>query len=292
VEFDIPRVAAGDTHETRYPVATARRGVITVGPLTLERSDPIGLAAKGAARIEPVSLIVHPRTDRLRLPPPAVMRALDGVVDNAEPNGSLSFSMLREYVPGDDRRRIHWPSSARLGHLVVKELVDANLPGVSLLLDCREGVTDDQMAEERISIAASIARFVVDQGFVGELVLSDGSCHSWDLGAARPVEDLLDFLATAQLHSEGGLDFGIQRLLMSQPGRLAIGILGSAARGELAQVAMLKRRFSAVTGVQVVSGRPQIGNTMGIGRIQAPTCESFAQLWNAGAGDAVTQRVS
>ena len=42
--------------------------------------------------------------------------------------GSMAFSSLREYAPGDDPRQIHWRTTARLGRLVVREHVDTNEP--------------------------------------------------------------------------------------------------------------------------------------------------------------------
>lgn len=68
--------------------------------------------------------------------PTGAGRSLDGRVDGV-PHGSITFDSLREYVVGDELRRVHWRTSARVGELMVRENVDTSLPRLVVLLDNR-----------------------------------------------------------------------------------------------------------------------------------------------------------
>jgi uncharacterized protein (DUF58 family) len=70
------------------------------------------------------------------------------------------FRSLREYRPGDNPKRIHWPTSARLQKLYVREFERREMPSVLILLD--SFVPEDQSAEsagrrERYERAVSFA---------------------------------------------------------------------------------------------------------------------------------------
>jgi uncharacterized protein (DUF58 family) len=49
--------------------------------------------------------------------------------------GGIEFSEVREYMPGDDVKRIDWNVSARFGGLFVKEFVEENELNVFLMID-------------------------------------------------------------------------------------------------------------------------------------------------------------
>ena len=49
--------------------------------------------------------------------------------------GGIEFSEVREYIPGDDVKRIDWNVSARHNNLFVKEFVEENELNVYLILD-------------------------------------------------------------------------------------------------------------------------------------------------------------
>jgi hypothetical protein len=47
----------------------------------------------------------------------------------------LAFHALREYQPGDDRRYIHWRSSAKAGKLLVRQFLDTRRSHVTIIVD-------------------------------------------------------------------------------------------------------------------------------------------------------------
>src|SRR5690606_8103670 len=66
-------------------------------------------------------LYVHPRTVRIESTAAGLVRDLEGKTVKKLSDNDVAFHALREYVPGDDRRYIHWRSSARTGTLMVRQ---------------------------------------------------------------------------------------------------------------------------------------------------------------------------
>lgn len=142
VPVPLLRLRPGRDTTVRYDVPTVRRGVVRVGPLRVTRRDPLGLVALARAYGPTVPVWVHPRVHPLAAVPTGAGRSLDGRVD-AVPHGSITFDSLREYVVGDELRRVHWRTSARVGELMVRENVDTSLPRIVVLLDNRAAAHPD-----------------------------------------------------------------------------------------------------------------------------------------------------
>ena len=74
-----------------------------------------------------VTLLVQPHVIALDPRPAGRARHLEGPVsDTGAARHAQTFHSLREYVPGDDIRRIHWRSTARTGTLMVRDHVDTS----------------------------------------------------------------------------------------------------------------------------------------------------------------------
>jgi uncharacterized protein (DUF58 family) len=91
--------------------------------------------------------------------PAGLSRSLDGRIDKV-PHGTITFDSLREYVVGDELRRVHWRSSAKVGQLMVREQLDTSEPTIVVLLDDRGRAsgrrTDAESFESACEAAASI----------------------------------------------------------------------------------------------------------------------------------------
>ena len=97
------------------------RGRHEIGPLLLRVTDPFGLVEVPRWFRHSDWLTVTPRT--VALPPLALGGSRSGVGDNrprAFASGSAEDVTVREYRRGDDLRRVHWRSSARMGELMVR----------------------------------------------------------------------------------------------------------------------------------------------------------------------------
>ena len=121
VGFHLPGLPAGGDHEEIFAIPTSRRSVIDVGPVRTVRGDPLGLMRRGVVWGEPQELYVHPRTVPLSSSAAGFIHDLEGRPTRDITSADLSFHALREYVPGDDRRHVHWRTSARTGKLMVRQ---------------------------------------------------------------------------------------------------------------------------------------------------------------------------
>jgi uncharacterized protein (DUF58 family) len=152
---------------------------------------------------------------------------------------------VREYVPGDPLKRIHWPSSARKQMLIVKEFEKDPLAEVSIFLDMRKSVhvkrenhaainldpiwwvnspktfkLPSDTAEYAISIAASVAKYYLRQKReVGLIVASQNYTALPAERGERQLGKILETLAVVQ--PEG--DMPLWALVNSQVGHLARG---------------------------------------------------------------------
>ncbi|MCZ7423796.1 DUF58 domain-containing protein [Verrucosispora sp. WMMA2121] len=166
VPVPVLRLRPGADTTVSYPVPTSRRGVVPVGPLRVVRRDPLGLMVLARSYGDVVPVWVHPRVHPLRAVPTGAGRSLDGRVD-AVPHGSITFDSLREYVVGDELRRVHWRTSARVGELMVRENVDTSLPRIVVLLDNRSSAHPDRVGgvaesfESACEAAASVVTAAV-----------------------------------------------------------------------------------------------------------------------------------
>jgi uncharacterized protein (DUF58 family) len=136
--FALPTLAAGAEHDELFAIPTERRGVITVGPVSSVRGDPVGLIRRAVLWTEPEELYVHPRTIKIGGSAAGFLHDLEGRETREITNADLSFHALREYVPGDDRRYVHWRSSARTGTLMVRQFEETRRSHLVLALSVQE----------------------------------------------------------------------------------------------------------------------------------------------------------
>ncbi|WP_170207926.1 DUF58 domain-containing protein [Rarobacter incanus] len=117
----VPARAGG--WQTTYHVAPTELGTWPLGNLRLRFEDPLGLIAVSADFADDTHLIVVPRilAGPAQGTPPASPAALLAAGRTRGARGAeMDDSLLREYAPGDDVRRVHWPSSARRRTLMVR----------------------------------------------------------------------------------------------------------------------------------------------------------------------------
>ena len=159
------------------------------------------------------------------------MRDLEGMTTNDLSPADIAFHTLREYVPGDDRRSIHWRSSARTGKLMVRQFVDTRRAHLGLILSTR---ADDYASEDEFEAAVSVV------GSLGVSALLQGQqVTSISGGTALPARgrmQLLDGLSAVELDADGdGIDTVTRRSRRAlDTASVAIIVSGSRASiGEL-----------------------------------------------------------
>jgi uncharacterized protein (DUF58 family) len=153
------------------PRVASRRGVYRVLRFELRSSAPLGVFVRSRvvrARL-PFELVVAPRPAAQPASTAPVThslreRPIDAPVAFASPRspgGGDTVRAVRPYVPGDAARLVHWPTSARLGTLVVREHEPPPAVGIALVVDLN-GDPDD--VEEAASRAAGIGAATLAAG--------------------------------------------------------------------------------------------------------------------------------
>lgn len=203
----IPTLVGGQTRREVYRLVPTRRGVFTIGPLRVIRRDALGLTRRASIVAGPATIVVHPLVElvadrvvsRAWQDPPVRVRA-----SRSGPSG-FELGGLRDYVTGDDPRRIAWRASARTidrdtGAIryVVQELEMGITDRVSIVLDTdarRHSPGDPSTSfETAVAVAASIAVHHLHEGFSVSLETSRGQLLPAQRGRRARVR-VLDALA-------------------------------------------------------------------------------------------------
>lgn len=157
-QFMVPRLQAGQAHEELFAVPTKRRAVLVVGPVRSVRDDPLSLMRRQVTWAKAQELYVHPRTVRLDEAASGFLRDLEGTPSSDLSSSDIAFHALRDYAPGDDRRHVHWRTTARTGKLMVRQFEETRRSHVVVALaNLAEDYASDEEFELAVSAAASIA---------------------------------------------------------------------------------------------------------------------------------------
>lgn len=173
--FAMPGLPRGAAFEDVFLVPTRRRGIITVGPVRTVRGDPLGLVRKERVWEKPLDLFVHPRTLSIPSMSTGFIRDLEGQPTRNLTTDDVSFHALREYVPGDERRSIHWKSTAKTGTFMVRQFEETRRSHLMVALSLFGGdYANDDEFEMAVSVAGSLGiRAIRDGRTVSVVVSSD-----------------------------------------------------------------------------------------------------------------------
>ncbi len=224
--FALDVLQGGDDVRRSYVIQPRRRGIHQVGPLEVEWGDPFGLTRRRRTILESATVIVHPGreaahdriTSRAWEDPP-----VRPPVSKPWPTG-FEFYGMRDYVHGDDPRRIVWRASARTedadgnGRFLVREAEQGITDRVHILLDNdrRHHADGDPSATFELGVRAAAS--------LGVRHLEDGLSVSLDANEAplaahlrgRPAQiPLLDQLADLDLGTTS-FEQAVQRLFVDQ----------------------------------------------------------------------------
>ena len=166
----------------RISTYLAKRGMYHSGIVKLVSQDPFGLFRLRRDFIDPHPYIVFPAVEAL----PDLGARFAGLPSDSRATKhweqiTTDVSSIRSYVEGDSMRRIHWPYTARMNELMVKEF-DMGLSAEAwVLLDMHHlshyGIEQDDVnntEELAVTVAASIVGRLMDQSMpVGLAVNGD-----------------------------------------------------------------------------------------------------------------------
>ena len=223
--FDIPRLSPGAEHQEVFTVPTRHRGVITVGPVRSIRGDALGLVRRSQNWTEPVDLFIHPRTVNLDSTAIGFIRDIEGAVTQDLSSSDVSFHALREYTPGDDRRNVHWKTTARTGRLMVRQFEETRRAHLLVIHDLDPQAWDEEEDfETSVSASASLLLAAVRDSREISLVTQAGRPYL-PTGAR-----VLDTFTTLNPVEGAGDLVGLTRQAVSTVPQASVTVLVTGAR--------------------------------------------------------------
>lgn len=164
----VPRLGAGlevlVTMEETFP----RRGRHQLPRVRIVTRFPFGLFLKASRPLLGQEVLVYPEVRPLT---PEDLKGLDGAGSQPqrEVGQGADLHNLRDYRWGDDPRLIHWKSSAKTDHPVVRELEAEAAVAIRLVLEPADGPAEPERVEAAVSRAASLAAHLIAEGAEVEL---------------------------------------------------------------------------------------------------------------------------
>ncbi len=194
-------IRSGGESRLMFEFSSPSRSNYQIGPLAVRIRDPFGLYLT-EKRLPSETLRVMPRPEHLsnvRLRPRHVEPWPGSVPSKALGMGSEFYS-LREYVFGDDPKRINWKASAHYNSLIVNETEAERVTDIMIVLDADVtffGLGGTEMFEREVRAAASISRFLLRQGNRVGLVVQGGERGSVPAGFGKRHERRILYLLAA-----------------------------------------------------------------------------------------------
>jgi uncharacterized protein (DUF58 family) len=283
-------LSSGERTAAAYRLPTARRGLVTAGPLRVRRADVLGIASRSTVVPGIAELLVTPHHTPVSMGHHAAAGALGDLVRmKALGQTGTEFHALRPYVPGDDIRRISWKASARSTDLIVKDTAPEGLRRCTVVLDLDaagySGEAGTQAFERAVSAAASVLTGAVQAGLLTRVVAADVDLRGHDVAAAAlrwlaTVEPREHTTAVPALQTTEGL--GLLVVVAPSVERPFVAEVRSNASPDDVVVVVATRHHTTSTGgerhlVVDATDTPDTGDTGSTG--------AFTASWAALVGD-------
>lgn len=283
----------GQASRSTYPVQPRRRGRYTLDGFRYRFVDLLGFWVHTVRVAHPTPLVVTPAVTPL---PPTSAHAYGATGETPIPQTAVrgpDDAMVREYQPRDDVRRIHWPSTARAGTLMVRREEAAWDPTAWVLLDSRAGVHplvrgEYPSFEWLVSAAASIGLRLLADGFTVTLVDAEGSRTEVSADVPGAVGAWLDPLVDADLTGASDLHEATTRMAQAGSEHLLVALLGGLDLGSadlLAATTGSRQQRIAVVAIPDAAARSgfEAGRAVLVDHgwevREASTGEELARLW-------------
>lgn len=171
------KVPPGRTQRTSYRHTFHRRGLYKFDGFRVATKFPFALFHKSRDVHEDGEVLVFPAVHQVPPPAPRARYLGDSQMNRIGRRGE--FFGLREYRDGDDRRMIHWRSSARTGRLLVREYEEEAQQRATIIVDNALPAGADEALEnaleEAISLAASLASSYIAMNYSVRLIARGAS---------------------------------------------------------------------------------------------------------------------
>lgn len=218
-QFLVPPLGPREQWDEMFSVVTHRRGLISIGPARSVRSDGLGLLRRVRMWDRPDILRVHPRTVRVPFNATGFHVDVEGVTTAKLSSSDVSFHALRDYAPGDDRRNVHWASTARLGRLIVRQFEETRRSHHMIVIDTAAHTWPHEAFEAAISVGASLAL----AGLGASRTVSMSTSSGW-VSTTSPVR-MLDALTEVEAKDAVDIEDRVRRCIEERAGVSAVTII-------------------------------------------------------------------
>jgi uncharacterized protein (DUF58 family) len=199
-----PHGAALHSGETQF----ARRGRHTIEKLKTASRFPFGFFIKTRNYTVDAECICYPEIlphDRLDISVADIL----GSHQRLERGLGNDLHTIREYVPSDSARHVHWKASAKTGALKTREFATEDSRRIILAFDRFGGPRDDERFEEQVSQAASVAFYLIKSG--AEVMLVSDEWESPTGSSESNLDEILRYLALVERSESAQMpDFDLQ----------------------------------------------------------------------------------
>ena len=222
VRVPVATVGGGQEFAHTYTIRPTLRGIYKLGPIAAEWTDPFGLARHQQVLTDPIDVIVHPSTDAIFDRPLTRMwedPPFRPPVSKPWPQG-FEFYGMRDYIPGDDPRRIVWTAAARTGRYLVRESEQGITDRITLVIDNEASAHSPGYPSDTFELAvravASLGAYHIKHGYSVRLISNDAVIAP-ELRGGRARITLLDELAKLELSDASPHD-AIERVVTERRG--------------------------------------------------------------------------
>jgi len=243
------------------------RGRFAISDARIELGDHLGLESVSLA-VDPAgaAVVVHPRLVELQM-----LFSDAGRLGGAgrrlllrRPAG-FDFHSVREYTQGESLRRVHWPTTARRGQLMVKELEDTPRDTVVVLLDCDPagacGEPGGSSFDDAVRAAGSVLKVYAGRGRKAALASTGvGSAVVQVSSLVEGLQTMLGVLAAAKPDARTKLAHWLahEHTRTAQAGELVVVTANLEPAAVDVLLALATRRHLSVVWIDAPSyaGRP------------------------------------
>ncbi|MBD3227428.1 MAG: DUF58 domain-containing protein [Candidatus Lokiarchaeota archaeon] len=209
-----------------YVLYLRRRGIYRIGPTKIRIKDRLGYLVEEQEISSYSTLLVYPTYDDVRRMEAFASRRRQGLIFGAhrtkQKGMGTEFFGIREYVVGDEFRRIDWKATARTGKHMIREFESEKNIRVIIFLDASKTMTTGSVynnkLEYSIRAALLLSKLALERhDQVGLVVYSDKVKYFIEpRGTANQFWRILEVLA--RIKAEGpkkiynAADFTVKRV--------------------------------------------------------------------------------
>lgn len=249
--FVLTPIRGGGSVSLRYGLHGRHRGRFEAGPLEIRLRDPFGIASRPRRFGDTDEVIVYPPVWRLEAGVPLGGSMATGGEGRPRPlAGGDELANVRDYVRGDDLRKVHWRSTAHRGKLMIRQDESPQNPQATVVLDVRRdahhGVGAASSFELAVSAAASVTYHLSERAYGTCLLTAPDSPRRglpWQVAldqlAVMEPSDGADLNGLWQQMSQGAVGDGLLVAVVATPDPLALRRMVRAGRAYSSRAVLL-----------------------------------------------------